>query len=83
MFSTVRPYRRFPCAMLAPVKRLVLATLLIFSSEPVYAEWVAVAITPPLFEAFWIIFEVRNRVADKFPPTPGVAGVGVPWRFRF
>ena len=46
MFSTVRPYRRFPCARLAPVKRLVLATLLILSSEPVYAEWVAVAMTP-------------------------------------
>jgi len=46
MFSTVRPSHRFPCARLAPVNRLVLATLLILSTEPVYAEWVAVAMTP-------------------------------------
>jgi len=39
---TVRPYRRVPCAMLTPVKRLLLVTLLVLSCEPVYAEWVAV-----------------------------------------
>jgi len=37
---TIRPSRRFSCARPAPVKRLLLVTLLVLGSGPAYAEWV-------------------------------------------